>query len=155
VRTLEERIDWVIQHRGFSSLRDLTLRAGLSHSTLHNAMQRERRSGSTDLKVSSVLTLAEHAGVSPGWLAFGEGTPEPRTPERLGLELAELTVRKLAERGFSRARAEEVVGALLVRHGIEMATLLDVFLAAEATLTAEREHANSPAAHGAHRVRRA
>ena len=121
VETIEERLQWIIEQRGLPSLRQLALRAGLSHSTLAAVVHRERKTGKAALETATCLAIAKATGVSATWLASGRGAPyeglpvppPPETPQRL--EPTEEAIEALIEDGVPEARAYEIVGALSLR----------------------------------------
>lgn len=54
------------------TVRNVSLRAGLSDSWLHKLLKGEVRSPTLE----AIEKLADALDVDPRWLAFGEGTPE-------------------------------------------------------------------------------
>lgn len=88
---MRERIKAVIDADDKLTVRNVSLRAGLSDSWLHKLLKGEVRSPTLE----AIEKVAEVLEVDPRWLAFGEGTPEryadiSRTIERLSDKQAEM-----------------------------------------------------------------
>ena len=69
---LRDRIRSVIDADDRLSVRNVSLRAGLSDSWLHKLLNGDVRSPTLE----AIEKLADALDVDPRWLAFGEGTPE-------------------------------------------------------------------------------
>jgi transcriptional regulator with XRE-family HTH domain len=72
---LRERIRSVIDERDDLTVRNVSLRAGLSDSWLHKLLKGEVRSPTLE----AIEKVADVLEVDPRWLAFGEGDPERYT----------------------------------------------------------------------------
>lgn len=72
---MRERIKSVIDADDSLSVRNVSLRAGLSDSWLHKLLKGEVRSPTLE----AIERVAEVLDVDPRWLAFGEGTQERYT----------------------------------------------------------------------------
>lgn len=76
VRTLAERIDWVLKNRGLN-MASWGLKAGLSRGVVSQALKREGEGNGGGFGSVNNLKLAEAAAVDPAWLSTGQGEPEP------------------------------------------------------------------------------
>ncbi len=74
--TWAKRIAWIQQYRGLSKSA-LSLKAGLSRSTIWNAVRREDDLGKVSLDSETIARVARAADVDVRWLSTGEGNPEP------------------------------------------------------------------------------
>lgn len=74
--TLSERLLWILQIRGISQ-RELGRRAGLDPARVALIIHRERTTPGSTISVPTLKALAQGGGVSMGWLASGEGAPDP------------------------------------------------------------------------------
>ncbi|HOU92942.1 MAG TPA: hypothetical protein PLU22_17935, partial [Polyangiaceae bacterium] len=81
MNTLADRLEWIVANRDFVSLRRLSMAAGLSHSTLSNAVKREREGGEANLAMTSLAAVAKVARVPVDWLV--NGGPPPDAPARV------------------------------------------------------------------------
>jgi transcriptional regulator with XRE-family HTH domain len=136
MKTLRERCEWVLRARGFNSMRDLCARANVARSALTGAFEREATKGKHSMRIDTIRALASTANVSPYWLETGEGGPDDREvtapirastvalarsslgPAQPGHDMlrdAQDAVQELARDGVQVARAQEIVGALLLR----------------------------------------
>lgn len=108
--TLEERILWILEHRGLNQ-RELSIKAGLSSpSHVGTLLTRLRKNPDREADVGTLRALAKAGGVSYEWLSSGEGSPEPRSD----LPLLRLDPGWPA----ARARAEEEADRLGEREGL-------------------------------------
>jgi hypothetical protein len=117
-------------------MRDLCARANVARSALTGAFEREAVKGRHSMRIDTIRALASTANVSPYWLETGEGTPDDREvtapirassvalaraslgPAPAGPDLlrdAQAAVQELARDGVAVSRAQEIVGALLLR----------------------------------------
>jgi transcriptional regulator with XRE-family HTH domain len=88
---LRTRIEAVMAAQPDFTVRNISLKAGLSDSWLHKLLKGDVRSPTLE----NVEKLAEALDVDPRWLAFGEGDPERfadigRIVERFSEEQAEM-----------------------------------------------------------------
>ena len=74
--TWEKRFAWIQRYRGMS-LSKLSLEAGLSRSTVGNAIRREQDFGKASFDADTIAKVAKAADVDVRWLTTGEGSPEP------------------------------------------------------------------------------
>lgn len=146
--SLGDRLDWIIERRGLGSLRRLSLAAGLSHSTLANAVARERAGRDPNLSARALAEIARLGGVTLDWLRSGEGAPvaqEPNSPPahrvveptpRYGA--GPQVVQRLVEDGYEPRAARRAVGDVLFDEGPEESSELDLYRAARKLLDLER-----------------
>jgi len=134
VNTLADRLEWIVANRDFVSLRRLSMAAGLSHSTLSNAVKREREGGEANLAMTSLAAVAKVARVPVDWLV--NGGPPPDAPARVLVPYN--VVRKLVEDGYADRAARRAVGDVAFQEGAEGISELDLYRAALRVLEAER-----------------
>lgn len=92
---LEERIRWILRERGLKQ-RELSLKSGLSESSVGVTLSRLRKNPEADINTETLLGMAAGGGVSPTWLLTGEGDPDD-----------EKAMKRLCERGdWPEARVE-------------------------------------------------
>lgn len=101
MKTLAERMAWVVKKSGRTPSR-LGLDAGLSPSQIGPIVRGKVGEG---LALLTIRKIADEAGVSAGWLAFGEGVPSARMVGRYpALEAAIATRQRTLDAAASRAR---------------------------------------------------
>jgi hypothetical protein len=140
MKTLRDRCEWVLRARGFSSLRGFAAQSGVARSALTGAFKREEETGAHRMQIETIRSLAAAARVSPYWLETGQGSPDdldataapapaptvtaPRMPSVPAphmpsspdiLRDAAAVVTELVRDGLAQYRAQEIVGALLLR----------------------------------------
>jgi len=117
VETLTERLQWIVENRGFGSMRQLSLQSGLSHGTIAAITRRERLKDDTDPDVETLTKIALTGKVSIDWLIWGRGSPDDTAGSRK-LELvgqtdtksmADEAVRLLQADGLQLGKALELV----------------------------------------------
>jgi transcriptional regulator with XRE-family HTH domain len=72
---LASRVQWVIDSGLVPNGSKWCEKAGVSRTYIATFLHRQR-TAATDIGVETLLQLAKAAGVSPSWLAFGDGSPE-------------------------------------------------------------------------------
>lgn len=103
---IRDRIRAVIEQSDDLTVRNVSLRAGLSDSALHKFL-----SGATNsMTLETVNNLAKALRVNPAWLAHGEGDPDEATPveqifERIPKERQALALRVLED--FARTGTDD------------------------------------------------
>lgn len=158
VDTLESRLQWIVEHRHeFSNLVQLSLAAGLSHSTIHNLVKKERTQGRISPRSETLAKIARAANVPLDWLASGIGSPassaeidpepaharydeEParvvERPDRYAH--ATKVIRALVEDGYDAGDVRRAVGFIAFDEGQEGSDQLDLYRAAKRVLDTER-----------------
>lgn len=74
MKTLAERVQWILESRGMSD-RALARASGVSHNYI--GMLRKGGRGNRGLSHQMARKLAAATGVDPRWLMTGEGSPAP------------------------------------------------------------------------------
>ena len=74
--TLEERINWLVEHRADGNQRELSRRAGLSPNYVGTLLTRLRKNPNAQVERDSLTALATAGGVSIDWLLVGSVDPE-------------------------------------------------------------------------------
>lgn len=71
------RIEWILDHRGFPSLRDFSLRAGMSAATINNRMKAaEMEDREPTFQFKSYTRMAGAGRVSLSWLQGYSKNPD-------------------------------------------------------------------------------
>lgn len=73
-RLLANRPEEAVRRTGMSA-RQVALEAGLSGASITNMIRRLRIGEKETVTTATIEAIATAAKVSPGWLAFGEGSP--------------------------------------------------------------------------------
>lgn len=85
--TLEERINWLVEHRADGNQRELSRRAGLSPNYLGTLLTRLRKNPNAQVERDSLAALATGGRVSIDWLVNGSGDPDHQTVLDVGSPL--------------------------------------------------------------------
>lgn len=140
MQNLSDRLEWIAERRGYVSLRRLSLAAGLSHSTLSNAVARERAGGSHNLTTASLRAVASIADVPFEWLMDGGSDPDVQRRADAAPAMAnryahaEEAIADLISAGWPAPRAREVVGAIVFDESKGEPTALAIVRMAEKVL---------------------
>jgi hypothetical protein len=104
--TLEERINWLVEHRADGNQRELSRRAGLSPNYVGTLLTRLRKNPNAQVERDSLAALATAGGVSIDWLVVGTGEPERQvvldggSPLRLLAGWAEALAQAIADAAY-------------------------------------------------------
>lgn len=74
--SIADRIQRVLDSGKVRSGSAWCISAGLPRTYISRYMHQNRQGNPSDMGVSTVIVLAQAAGISPAWLAFGYGPPE-------------------------------------------------------------------------------
>lgn len=119
--TLEERINWLVEHRADGNQRELSRKAGLSPNYVGTLLTRLRKNPAAQVEGDSLAALATAGEVSIDWLVAGAGEPNRRveleagSPLRMIAGWAEALVQAIAAASYLPqwvwARAAEIRNA--------------------------------------------
>ena len=73
MKTLAERIRWVLVHDLVENARQWSIAAGLTPQHVHTFLKRAELNAAADMERGTVEALATAARVAPAWLLTGEG----------------------------------------------------------------------------------
>ena len=142
VDTLGDRLDWIIAERGLGSLRRLSLAAGLSHATLSNAINRERRGEDPNLSSATLAAVAKVADVPVDWLVNGGSLPGQAARNRT-VEYTDRyahapdVIKALIDDGYDPRAVRRAVGDIAFDEGQEGTGALDLYRMAKKVLDLE------------------
>jgi transcriptional regulator with XRE-family HTH domain len=71
VATLADRLQWIIENRGFKGAADLSTKAGLARGTVGHMIRGTTKGGQS----GTLQKIAQAGDVSPDWLVSGRGEP--------------------------------------------------------------------------------
>lgn len=81
-REIADRMQWILDSGRVESASAWSLAAGLSRTYVTAFIDRARKGITNDIGVNTLASLAEIAGVSPAWFAYGVG-PTDEGPRNL------------------------------------------------------------------------